>query len=81
MRNLIVFAILMLSAGSVMADEYNQETYNGYGFGSAASVLNLGLKAGLRGSHVAPDHSRENAYYPGFIAGEAKEVALFIHPR
>ena len=73
MRNLMI-AILMLSAGLAMADEYSKDSYNDYGFGSAASVLNLGLKGGLRGAHVASNHHQQNSYYPGFLTGEARTV-------
>ena len=69
---------MLSTIGSAMADEYNRDSYNGYGYGSAASVLSLGLKAGLVGAKVSSTDHTENAYYPGYIAGEARKIVAEV---
>lgn len=76
MRLVTVISVLALSIGPTLAGEYNKDTYATYGFGSAASVLGLGLNAGLRGSHVASAHHRENSYYPGYTVSHPEQVAV-----
>ena len=71
MRLLTILTMLVIAnvATAATAEGYKAETYDSYGWGSAASTLGItGLKAGLRGAHVQPVDHRENAYYPGFTA-------------
>lgn len=68
---LFYFAAPALAAD---AGEYNKDTYNNYGYASAASTIkDTDLKGGLRGAHVASNYHRENSYYPGYIAAPTKE--------
>lgn len=63
-----ILTVLTLST-PVFAAEYKSDTYNTYGYAAGAAVIDgSGLKAGLRGSHVASNHHKENSYYPGYIA-------------
>lgn len=63
---LLTFLALTSSANAV---EYKNDSYERYGYSSAASVIpDTNLKGGLRGSHVASNHHTENAYYPGYHA-------------
>jgi len=49
------------------AGEYNPETFENYGYASAASVFGGSeLKGGLRGAQVASNQHKENSYYPGY---------------
>ena len=66
-----LLAVLSLStpAMAATAAEYKTDNYDRYGYAAGASVFSgSGLKGGLRGSHVAANHHRENAYYPGYHA-------------
>lgn len=65
-----LLAILTLSTPALaLATDYKTETYENYGYAAGASTIpSTELKGGLRGSHVAANHHRENSYYPGFIA-------------
>jgi hypothetical protein len=79
MRALLTLAILGLFTGPVLACDYRTDSYKGYGYGAAASVLKeTGLKAGLRGAHV--DTPKEDVYHLGFTVGDPVEVT-WIHPR
>lgn len=66
--NKVIPALLLLSlTSSANAVEYNTDSFERYGYSSAASVIpDTDLKGGLRGSHVASNHHTENAYYPGY---------------
>ena len=56
------------------AGEYNPETFENYGYASAASVFGGSeLKGGLRGAHVASNHHTSNFYYPGYAVVPNKE--------
>jgi hypothetical protein len=75
MRALATLAILGLFTGPVLACDYRTDSYRGYGYGAAASVLKeTGLKAGLRGAHV--DTPKEDVYHQGFIVGDPKQIVL-----
>jgi hypothetical protein len=79
MRLVTVLTILGLSIGPSLAGEYSKDTYETYGFGTAASVFGLGMKAGLRGAHVASGHHQENSYYPGYTVSHPDQVAVKIN--
>jgi hypothetical protein len=67
-------AMIFSHVSSAYAAEYKAETYQTYGYASAASTIHdTELKGGLRGAHVAANHHRENSYYPGYFATPTKE--------
>lgn len=67
-----ILTVLTLSTPA-LAVEYKSDSYTNYGYAAGASVIaDSGLKAGLRGSHVAANHHKENSYYPGYIAVSPK---------
>lgn len=67
MNKVIPLITLLALTSSANAVEYNNNNYERYGYGSAASVIpDTDLNGGLRGSHVASNHHTENAYYPGY---------------
>lgn len=69
MNKIIPLLTVLLLTSAANAVEYKNDSFDKYGYGSAASVLpDSGLKSGLRGSHVAANHHTENAYYPGYHA-------------
>lgn len=68
-----ILTVLTLST-PVFAAEYKSDNYSDYGYAAGASVINgTELKAGVRGSHVAANHHKENFYYPGNIAVPVKK--------
>ena len=72
--SLLTILTLTTPAFAVGAAEYKTDTYDKYGYASAASTISgTGLKGGLRGAHVAANHHRENSYYPGYIALPVKK--------
>ena len=69
MNKIIPLLTVLLLTSAANAVEYKSENYDRYGYGSAASVIQgTDLNSGLRGSHVAANHHKENAYYPGYLA-------------
>lgn len=60
-----ILTVLTLSTPALAA-EYKADEYNSYGYAAGASTIDgTELKGGLRGSHVASNHHKENFYYPG----------------
>lgn len=69
MNKVISLLIALTITSPALAKEYNTNDYNSYGYAAGASVIDdTNLKAGLRGSHVASNHHKENSYYPGYHA-------------
>ena len=71
-----LIALFYFANQAIAADagEYNTETYQTYGYASAASTIGgTELKGGLRGAHVASNHHQENSYYPGYLAAPVQE--------
>ena len=69
MNKVISLLTIFTLSTPAIANEYKTDTYENYGYAAGASTINdTGLKAGLQGSHVAANHHRENAYYPGYTA-------------
>ena len=69
MNKVISMAMLLTLSAPVVAQEYKVDDYTNYGYAAGASTIpSTNLKGGLRGSHVAANHHRENAYYPGYTA-------------
>lgn len=69
MNKVIPLLTVLLLTSTTNAVEYKNDSYERYGYGTAASVIQgTDLKGGLRGSHVAANHHTENAYYPGYHA-------------
>lgn len=69
MNKVISLLTILTLTSPAFAAEYKNDTYEKYGYAAGASTLvDTGLKAGLRGSHVAANHHRENSYYPGYTA-------------
>jgi hypothetical protein len=76
MRKIAVITLSLLTT-SAYAGEYESENYEGYGYGSAASVLQGSeLKAGQRGHR--PKVHKDNLYTPGFTAGDPVDVAQWL---
>lgn len=72
---LVTILTLSLFAGPALADEYNRNTYDTYGYGAPAATLQgSGLKSGRQGSHVSD--RKEDTYYPGFAAGDPSQIVL-----
>lgn len=72
--SLLTVLILTTPAIAAGAAEYKTDTFEKYGYAAGASVFSgSGLKGGLRGSHVAANHHRENSYYPGYLSVPAKK--------
>lgn len=75
MNKIIPLLAVLVLTSNANAVEYKSDSFDRYGYGSAASVFpGTGLKGGLRGSHVAANHHTENAYYPGYhaVSGSSK---------
>ena len=73
-----LIALFYFANQAIAADagEYKPETYENYGYASAASVFGGSeLKGGLRGAHVAANHHTSNFYYPGYTVVPNKEDA------
>ena len=69
MNKIIPLLTVLTLSTPAFATEYKSDEYNTYGYAAGASTINgTGLKAGLRGSHVAANHHKENSYYPGYHA-------------
>jgi hypothetical protein len=69
MNKIIPLLTVLVLTSSANAVEYNTDSFEKYGYGSAASVIpDTNLKSGLRGLHVACNHPTTNAYYPGYLA-------------
>ena len=74
MNKVISLLTILTLTSPVVAKEYNNNDYQSYGYAAAASTISgTELKGGLRGSHVAATHHRENSYYPGYIATQPKD--------
>jgi len=72
--SLLTLFYFVTPAMAADAGEYNKDTYQNYGYASAASTIGgTDLKGGLRGAHVAANHHTENSYYPGYVAVPTKE--------
>lgn len=65
----VLSVLSIVSPALASGTEYKVDTYENYGYAAGASAISgTGLKGGLRGSHVASAHHKENSYYPGYIA-------------
>ena len=74
MNKVISLLTILTLATPAFAVEYKNDSYEKYGYAAGASAIpSTELKGGLRGSHVAANHHKENSYYPGFIAIQPKE--------
>jgi hypothetical protein len=74
MNKVISLLTILTLATPAFATEYKTDTFEKYGYAAGASTIpSTELKGGLRGSHVAANHHKENSYYPGFIATQPKE--------
>lgn len=72
--NKVVSILTILTLSTPALAEYKTDNYIDYGYAAGASVIyGTELKGGLRGSHVADNHHRENFYYPGNIAVPVKK--------
>jgi hypothetical protein len=67
--SLVSFFALVSPSFAAGAAEYKADDYTSYGYAAGASaIFGTNLKGGLRGSHVAANHHKENSYYPGYTA-------------
>jgi hypothetical protein len=74
MNKVISLLTILTLTSPAFATEYKTETFEKYGYAAGASTIpSTELKGGLRGSHVASNHHKENSYYPGFIAVQPKK--------
>jgi hypothetical protein len=74
MNKVISLLTILTLTTPAFATEYKTDTFEKYGYAAGASTIpSTELKGGLRGSHVAANHHKENSYYPGFIATQPKE--------
>ena len=74
MNKVISLLTVLTLTSPVVAKEYKANDFQSYGYAAAASTISgTELKGGLRGSHVASTHYRENSYYPGFIATQPND--------
>lgn len=72
--SVLAFFTLVSPSMAAVAADYNVDNYNSYGYAAGASTIpSTNLKGGLRGSHVAANHHKENAYYPGYTAVPVKK--------
>ena len=73
MNKVISLLTILTLTSPAFATDYKTDSYEKYGYAAGASAIpSTELKGGLRGSHVAANHHRENSYYPGFIAIQPK---------
>lgn len=67
MNKVISLLTILTLTTPVVAQEYTTSNYVDYGYAAgAATIQGTNLKSGLRGSHVAANHHKENSYYPGY---------------
>lgn len=72
--SLLSFFSLVSPSFATETTEYKIDDYISYGYAAGASAIpGTNLKGGLRGSHVAANHHKENAYYPGYTAVPVKK--------
>lgn len=73
MNKIVSLLTVTMLTTPAFATEYSNESYINYGYAAGASTIQgLNLKGGLRGSHVAANHHRENSYYPGYTVVPTK---------
>ena len=73
MNKVISLLTILTLTSPAFATDYKTDSYEKYGYAAGASAIpSTELKGGLRGSHVAATHHRENAYYPGYMASQPK---------
>ena len=71
MNKVISLLTILTLTSPAFATDYKTDSYEKYGYAAGASAIpSTELKGGLRGSHVAATHHRENAYYPGYVASQ-----------
>jgi hypothetical protein len=74
MNKVISILTILTLTTPAFAVEYKPDTFEKYGYAAGASVIfGTELKGGIRGSHVASNHHKENFYYPGNIAVPVKK--------